>query len=174
MDASVLMFALMIYAATFGGLSMWIATQKNRDQGEGIILGLLFGPFGCLIEALMPAGTYTPPSEPHVPTSLDAETIARIKANQSAYQDKLRKERAAVRAREANADAFWAVFEKEKARERAEAKARRDKSYRARGIEPGPFAWFKLWPEWLQATLLGLAVPSPIVMAIVAWQVYGK
>lgn len=35
----------------FGG---WVASQKNRSGGEGFALGLLFGPFGVLIEALLP------------------------------------------------------------------------------------------------------------------------
>jgi hypothetical protein len=37
-----------------GGLGSWVATEKKRDGGEGFLLGLFFGPFGVLIEALMP------------------------------------------------------------------------------------------------------------------------
>lgn len=43
----------------FGFLGVFIAGQKNRDPGEGFLLALLFGPFGCLIEALLP--TLEPP-----------------------------------------------------------------------------------------------------------------
>lgn len=37
--------------AFFGG---WVANQKGRDPFEGGMLGLLFGPFGVHIEALLP------------------------------------------------------------------------------------------------------------------------
>lgn len=35
-------------------LGRWIARQKGRSKREGTILGLLFGPFGCLVEGLLP------------------------------------------------------------------------------------------------------------------------
>jgi hypothetical protein len=56
----------LIVAVVFGGLGAWVATQKDRGQGEGFILGLLFGPLGVLIEALLPAGASgrTPASSP--------------------------------------------------------------------------------------------------------------
>ncbi len=45
-----------ILAVSMGGLSAWIAGQKRRDTSEGFILGFLFGPFGVLVEALLPQG----------------------------------------------------------------------------------------------------------------------
>lgn len=47
---SVLALAWMLFV----GFGWWIAVQKNRRGGEGAILGLLFGPLGCLVEALLP------------------------------------------------------------------------------------------------------------------------
>jgi hypothetical protein len=38
----------------FGGLGWWIATQRNREPVEGLLLGAFFGPLGVLIEALLP------------------------------------------------------------------------------------------------------------------------
>jgi hypothetical protein len=57
-----------ILAVAMGGLGAWIASQKQRDPSEGFILGLLFGPLGCLIEALLPSrnrgfGTSRRPSD---------------------------------------------------------------------------------------------------------------
>jgi len=40
-----------------GGLSAWIAGEKNRGFGEGLLLGFLFGPLGVLVEALLPSGS---------------------------------------------------------------------------------------------------------------------
>lgn len=37
-----------------GGFGSWIATQKHRDPGEGMLLGFVFGPIGLLIEAMLP------------------------------------------------------------------------------------------------------------------------
>jgi hypothetical protein len=37
-----------------GVLGAWVAMQKNRSPVEGLMLGILFGPFGVLIIALLP------------------------------------------------------------------------------------------------------------------------
>ena len=54
-----LILPVLILAFVFGCLGSWIASQKNRGGGEGFWLGFLFGPFGVLIEALLP--TIAPP-----------------------------------------------------------------------------------------------------------------
>ena len=43
---------LLIVMSAFG---LWIAIQKRRSPAEGCILGLLFGPLGVLVEALLPS-----------------------------------------------------------------------------------------------------------------------
>jgi len=42
-------------------------------------------------------------------------------------------------------------------------KAQRDAFYRARGVEPGPWAWFRVLPDLAQAVLLGLSLSVPAV-----------
>ena len=42
--------------AAFAGLGAFIASAKSRPVREGLLIGLLFGPLGCLIEALLPTG----------------------------------------------------------------------------------------------------------------------
>ena len=44
------------------GLGAFIATVKRRPLPEGFILGLIFGPFGCLIEALLPTNPVDTPA----------------------------------------------------------------------------------------------------------------
>ena len=44
-------FACMV---VFGALGKYIASQSGRSEFEGLVLGVLFGPLGCLIEALLP------------------------------------------------------------------------------------------------------------------------
>ncbi len=57
--------------------------------------------------------------------------------------------------------------QREKAeREKAERRAQRDEAYRAIGIEPGPFAWYKALPDWTQALLMGLAIALPAVIVL--------
>jgi hypothetical protein len=41
-------------APVFGTLGGYVAVQKGRDQGEGCWLGVIFGPFGVFLEALLP------------------------------------------------------------------------------------------------------------------------
>lgn len=40
-----------VIMAIFGA---WVAAQKNRGASEGFLLGLIFGPLGVVIEALLP------------------------------------------------------------------------------------------------------------------------
>jgi hypothetical protein len=37
-------------------LGGWVANQKGRDPGEGVLLGILFGPLGVVVEGLLPDG----------------------------------------------------------------------------------------------------------------------
>jgi biopolymer transport protein ExbB/TolQ len=50
----------------------------------------------------------------------------------------------------------------EQDRERAELRAERDAAYEARGITPGPMAWFWALPDLCQAILMGLALAVPL------------
>lgn len=45
-----------LIAFVFGGFGAWISAQKRRGAAEGLILGLLFGPLGVLVAALLPQG----------------------------------------------------------------------------------------------------------------------
>jgi hypothetical protein len=38
-----------------GPLGGWVAGQKGRSGAEGFALGFVFGPFGVLVEALLPS-----------------------------------------------------------------------------------------------------------------------
>ncbi len=49
-----LIVAWVVMAVVFGGLGAWVAGQKNRNVGEGLILGGVFGPVGVIVEALLP------------------------------------------------------------------------------------------------------------------------
>src|SRR5262249_35618372 len=42
----------------FGSLGTWVARQKKRDPAEGLFLGGFFGPFGVLVELLLPTGNH--------------------------------------------------------------------------------------------------------------------
>jgi hypothetical protein len=50
----VLILAWLAGAALMAMLGAWVAVQKGREPVEGGTLGFLFGPFGVLIEALLP------------------------------------------------------------------------------------------------------------------------
>lgn len=59
---TILLIAFATNIIVFGGFGFWVAGQRNRDQSEGLILGSVFGPFGVLIEVLLPPGTPPKPS----------------------------------------------------------------------------------------------------------------
>jgi hypothetical protein len=46
--------AAMVVIAVCGMLGIYVATVKGRPPGEGILLGMLLGPLGVLIVALLP------------------------------------------------------------------------------------------------------------------------
>jgi hypothetical protein len=57
----------------FGVFGVWVACEKGRNELEGLFLGLFFGPFGVLIEALLP--TVQRPT-PRVPSQSERELAA--------------------------------------------------------------------------------------------------
>lgn len=48
-----------------------------------------------------------------------------------------------------------------KVAEKAARRTARDDAYRAKGIEPGPLAWYKALPDVAQAIVLGLSMAIP-------------
>lgn len=64
MDLVVLLVIAGIAALVCTAFGAWIAGQKNRDPIEGAILGGVFGPFGVLIEALLPTKALTAANRP--------------------------------------------------------------------------------------------------------------
>jgi hypothetical protein len=57
--------AVGVYIAICGGAGGYVAIQKRRDMLEGMLFGLLLGPFGVVTEACLPEGGVTGgPSEP--------------------------------------------------------------------------------------------------------------
>jgi hypothetical protein len=56
--------AAIVVWASYAGLGAWIASQKDREPIEGLLLGLLYGPIGALVEALLPQGPSRRESHP--------------------------------------------------------------------------------------------------------------
>jgi hypothetical protein len=54
------LIVIVLIEAAFGGLGAWIAGQKRRSPVEGLILGVVFGPVGAIVEALLPLGDRIP------------------------------------------------------------------------------------------------------------------
>lgn len=44
----------LIVASVFAVFGSWVSGQCGRRQGEGFLLGLLFGPVGVIVSALLP------------------------------------------------------------------------------------------------------------------------
>jgi hypothetical protein len=108
------------------------------------MLGLLFGPFGVLIESLLP-------------TNVEAKRFADSARVQAQNEEQMRRQAEFEKALR-DYEREWKQQQAELERQRAE----REEWYRARGVEPGPFAWFYVLPDWLRAVLVGLAIASII------------
>ena len=53
-----------VWCVAFGGLGHYVATQKRRESSEGILFGLVGGPFGVMLLAMLPTKDSTA-AEPH-------------------------------------------------------------------------------------------------------------
>jgi hypothetical protein len=60
-------------------------------------------------------------------------------------------------------------WQEEQEAQRQQRRAEREAYYRSRGVEPGPWAWYKVLPEWGQAVLLGLAISAPVLVIAVVF-----
>ena len=78
-------------------------------------------------------------------------------------------ERAGREAAEAREMAARARQRDERQADRAARRHAREASYRAKGIEPGPLAWFKALPDTLQASIIGIGLAVPLVVVVVAF-----
>jgi hypothetical protein len=47
-------FVVVVICLACAWLGCWITAEKRRNPDEGMMLGLVFGPLGVLIEALLP------------------------------------------------------------------------------------------------------------------------
>lgn len=52
------MWSLVIFGVALGCslVGTYVAEEKHRSPGEGLILGFLLGPIGVLVEAMLPTG----------------------------------------------------------------------------------------------------------------------
>jgi hypothetical protein len=150
--------ALLTCWLIFAFLGSWIAVAKRRDGPEGFLLGILFGPFGCLIEALLPNGS-------------EAKYEAAQEAKRRHIQQKI----------DAEKELFRAIGEGVRVTSVGLARV----SYRTACalllaikmfiIRSSPwfqetivrFGWYKALPEIAQPIVLGLGVALPLVVIII-------
>jgi hypothetical protein len=148
----VLVFIVAIWAS-FGGYGYWIASVKRRSPGEGLLLGILFGPVGCVVEALL--GERTAEDVEQDQLRLQAEIQAKLQEEKD--------RRSALHAEYAR--------HKKEAQERAEAaRARRSETYTRFSIWFDrmvlKFGWYKALPEVAQPIVIGLVVAVPLVAVL--------
>jgi hypothetical protein len=76
------------------------------------------------------------------------------------------KARHVIKARRAT---LWAERKQRWADYWAMRKQAREEHWIARGVEPGPLAWYRALPEWGQALTLGLAIGAPVALLTIAF-----
>ena len=148
------------------GSTQLSADKKGFGLGKALVGGVLTGGVGLLagfigsrkvlVTCLKCGNQWQPGSQEEA----DQRAAGNAAAQDRAAQDKQRA--ADLMAEQARRER--ALEHEERLRERREA---REKFYRSRGVEPGPFAWFKVWPDWLQFVSIGLLVSLPLVVVLV-------
>lgn len=76
-----------VLAVVMTPLGAWVATQKRRSAGEGALLGFGLGPFGVLIEALLPTGDARPHSRPRPDRAAIDRRAAAVRRRWAAESD---------------------------------------------------------------------------------------
>ena len=75
MDIMVLLVTIGIGAVICGGIGAYVAAQKRRAAAEGFLLGLILGPLGVVVAALLPTGD-RPATRPATGTVAEAPPFA--------------------------------------------------------------------------------------------------
>lgn len=144
--------AWLLTALVFGFLGMWVADQKSRPSSEGFLLGLLFGPLGVLIEAVLPNGV--PQAKVAVIPEDPLVRQARLIAWRADQDDRMR--RAAEAARQ---------------REREQIEQLKQGVAASLGVivslATAPIRAYRTIPEWAAPIVWGLLVAVPIVVALI-------
>lgn len=124
----------LVFWACMIALGTYVAAEKGRSSEEGVLLPVLFGPFGVLILALLPSKA-KPANSSEKATSPRQDAQATKEAIQR-YHARIEAERKAEEK---------AIIERNERRraERDRKRIERRKHYMSRGITPGPFAWIE-------------------------------
>lgn len=105
---------------------------------------------------------YVPKAPPPPP---DPMAIAALRAAEAVRDEQIRRDAEK-----------WRLERERRRADRAAARSAqlkaRDLAYRARGIEPGPWAWFKALPEVTQTILLCITFAAPA--GVVAWAIFSS
>jgi hypothetical protein len=139
---------------SFAGYGLWIASIKRRHPAEGTLVGLIFGPIGCVVEACLQERTAEEIEEQRMRRREEAQArLVEEKAQNVALQ-------------------VQAAERRQEAQSRAEvARARRAKSYEqcSAWFDKAilKFGWYKALPEVVQPMVIGLLISVPLVAVLI-------
>jgi len=98
------MEVLIVFWLVFAAVGYWISGQKNCEGSEGCLLGLLLGPIGLLIEAVLPTipRQAAPGNQPSTPflTTEEMKAVIKVREVAEAKAEELRKRTAALQREE--------------------------------------------------------------------------
>jgi hypothetical protein len=78
-----ILIGLIVALVIIGGVGAHVATAKGREAGEGFFLGVVLGPFGLLIEVLLPNTSVSTShaQRPRTPPSPDELGYSKLRAD---------------------------------------------------------------------------------------------
>lgn len=164
-----------IMAFVFACLGGWIAEQKHREMGEGIVLGALFGPLGALIEAVLPTlGTTAaqPSVQPELLTQAEKERQVEQWKKESAEKEAQRQaaERELEEWRRTTAAAKLRETIEREERERESAAERERKSREAKEAFVNAQRALWMWiPDWAKMIAVGLVLSLIVCIPLAYW-----
>jgi len=161
---------LLLFWLMMGALASWIASQKGRSGVEGFVLGVLFGPLGVIVEAVLPSPISLPPA-PRVHSQaaagaappLSDDEIERMRRREIERAKLLARQMELLRENEEQAFAYRREVYRRLARSCRYLLLLAWSSVRYFLL----FGWFRDIPDWLQAIALGLVFAIPGIILLI-------
>ena len=133
-----------------------------EDHPEALVFGLIL-----IVVMVIAMIAQSGQSAPKAAGSRPGEAERQRWQHAEDRQRRIRNERL-LEERRRKADELRRQRAERRAQERNRRQADRNEYYLERGVKPGPLAWYRVLPDWLQAVIIGFAAAIPAVLMLIA------